>query len=123
MVNKEESRKITSEIGGICISFLFDEIPHEEDIKDTDYDNSTQVKLRVHYSHIPKMGEKEKIFDSDTWAFYKSDGKYVLQNASLESDLFPETSIILEPDLKSGNVYIRNNTINRDLLPDYLLHR
>jgi hypothetical protein len=128
MINKEEHGKITSEIGGIRISFLFDESPHEDDIKDTDYDNSTQVKLRVHHSHIPKMNGKEKIFDSGTWALYRSDGKYVLQDASLESDdslesdLLPETIIILESDLKSGDVYIRNNILNRDLFPDPLGH-
>jgi hypothetical protein len=40
----------------------------------------------------------------------------------MESEFFPETIIILEPDLKSGDVYIRNNTPNRDLSPDLLGH-
>jgi hypothetical protein len=123
VVNKEKYRKISSEIGGIRVSFLFDESRHEDGITDTNYDSSTQTKLRVHHGHIPEISRKEKGFDSEsTWALYRSDGKYVLQDDSMESEFFPETIIILEPDLKSGDVYIRNNTPNRDLSPDLLGH-
>ena len=161
VVNKEEYRKITSEIGGIRISFLFNETfmshwlakndencsqdsrdgcptiggdfitsrtgvspvkgvfsgesQHADDTKDTDYDNSTQAKLRVHHGRIPEIKEKEKIFDSGSnWALYRSEGKYVLQDDSLESGSLPDISVVLEPDFKSGDVYIRNSTPNRD---------
>jgi len=117
--------EFTIGIAGIGISFLFDRNLSEFGVKDinTEFitDNSAKIKLRVHQGRIPEIKGKEKIFDSGTtWALYRSRGKYVLQDGSPESGLLPETIIILEPDLKSGNLYIRNNTLNRDLFPDLL---
>jgi hypothetical protein len=117
--------EFTVGIAGISISFLFDRNLSEFGVKDinTEFitDNSAKIKLRVHQGRIPEIKGKEEIFDSGTtWALYRSRGKYVLQDDSLESGLLPETIIILEPDLKSGNVYIRNNILNRDLFPDLL---
>lgn len=125
MVDREEYRKITSEIGGIRISFLFGESQRADDIKDTDYDNSTQAKLRVHHGHIPEMNIKERAFDSgSTWALYRSEGKYVLQNDSLESGSPPDKLIVLEPDFKSGDIYLRNNLrsneFDQGVFSDYL---
>ena len=110
MVNKEKYRKITSEIGGIRISFLFfDESRYEDNIKDTDYDNSALLKFRIHHGYIPEMNTKEGVFDSGTtWALYRSEGKCVLQDDSLESGSPPDTLVVLEPDFKSGDIYIRN---------------
>lgn len=120
MVTKEEYRKITSEIGGIRVSFLFDESQHADGIKNTDCDNSAQAKLRVHHGYIPEMNIKERAFDSgSTWALYRSEGKYVLQNDSLESGSPPDKLVILEPDFKSGDIYIRDE-FNQNLLPDPL---
>lgn len=120
MITKNKYRKITSEIGGIRISFLLNECPCEDDIKDTYYDNNAQAKLRVHHGYIPEMNGKEKIFDSgSTWALYRSSRKYVLQNDSLESGSPPDTIVVLEPDFKSGDIYIRDE-FNQNLLPDPL---
>jgi len=121
VVSKEKYRKIISEIGGIRISFLFGESQHADEIKDTDYDNNAQARLRVHHGHIPDMSRKEKIFDSGSnWALYRSGGKYVLQDSSLESGSSPDTLVVLEPDFKSGDIYFRNNEFNQNLLPDPL---
>ena len=125
MVNEEKPKEFTIGIAGIGISFLFDRNLSECGAKNINNefitDNSAEIKLRVHHGHIPEIKGKEKIFDSgSTWGLYSSRGKYVLQDDSLESGLLPETIIILEPGLKSGNVYIRNNALNRDLFPDLL---
>jgi len=125
VVDREEYRKITSEIGGIRISFLFDENQHADDIKDTDDDNSAQAKLRVHHGYIPEMNIKERAFDSGSnWALYKSEGKYVLQDDSLESSSLPDKLVVLEPDFKTGDIYLRNNLGNNEfdqsLIPDPL---
>ena len=127
MVNEEKPKEFTIGIAGIGISFLFNRNLSEFGVKDINNefitDNSAEIKLYAHHGHIPEIKGKEKIFDSgSTWCLYSSRGKYVLQDDSLESGLLPETIIILEPDLKSGNVYIRNNALNRDLFPDLLGH-
>ncbi len=106
------------DIAGIGISFHFDRNPSEFGFKRNNDQfisvNSTEIKLRVHLDSIPEIKEKEKIFDSgSTWALYRSSGRYILQDDSFESDSLLETLVILEPDFKSGNVYIRNNTLNR----------
>ena len=125
VVNAKELREVTIGIGNIGISFFFNQQLSEFEVEDIGYefatDNSAEIKLRVRHGYIPEIGRKEKVFDSgSTWGLYRSEGKYVLQDDSTESDFFPETIIILESDLKSGNVYIRNNIPNRDLFPDPL---
>ena len=124
VVNEKNLKKFKTGIAGIGISFLFDRPLSEIGVKDIKNEfatgNSAEIKLRVHYGSIPEIKEKRKIFDSNTWSLYSSLGKYILRNDSMESGLLPETIIILEPDIKSGNIYIRNNTQNRDIFPDPL---
>ena len=121
VVDREEYRKITSEIGGIRISFLFDESQHEDGIEDTDHDNSAQTRLRIHHGYIPEMNIKERAFDSgSTWSLYRNGGKYVLQDSYLESASLPDKLVVLEPDFKSGDIYFRNNEFNQNLLYDPL---
>jgi len=127
LANEEGLKKFTVCIAGIGISFLFDQKLTESGVKDISNefitDNSANIKLRVHHGRIPEIKEKGKIFDSGSnWALYSSGGKYVLQDDSLESRSLPDTVAILEPDFKSGDVYIRNNILNRDILPDLLGH-
>ncbi len=125
VVNAKELREVTIGIGNIGISFFFNQQLSEFEVEDIGYefatDNNAEVKLRVRHGYIPEIGRKEKVFDSgSTWGLYRSEGKYILQDDSTESDFFPETIIILEPDFKSGNIYIINNTLNRDLFPNPL---
>ena len=125
VVNEKNLKTFKTSIAGIGMSFLFDRPLSEFGVKNIKNDfttgNSAEIKLRVHYGRIPEIKEKRKIFDSDsTWSLYSSLGKYVLQDDPFESDSFLDKLIILEPDLKSGNIYIRNNTQNRDIFPDSL---
>jgi len=124
VVNGKEPKEFTVVIADISISFLFDRPLPEFEVKNINDELTTgysaEIKLRVHHNRIPEIKEKRKIFDSDSnWSLYSNLGKYVLQNESMESGLLPETMVILEPDLKSGNVYIRGNIPNR-IFPDLL---
>lgn len=123
MVNKRIRNEFTIAIGGIGVSFFLDQDLSEIGIVKRDdafvADLREDLKLRVQYGHFPDTKSKEKIFDSgDTWAFYKCDGRYVLQDDSLESDSSPSTFIVLEPDLRSGDVFILCDASDRNPFPD-----
>ncbi len=118
-------KEFTIGIAGVGISFLFDQDLSELDVEATNGVFSTDIgediKLHVHHGHVPELIKKEKIFDSGhTWAFYRSDGKYVLQNDALESDSSPNTYLVLEPDFKSGDIYHSDDSFNQNLLHDPL---
>jgi hypothetical protein len=109
------------------ISFLFDQSLSELDVEDIHdvflTSISDGIKLRVHYGHPPKMDRIEKIFDSGTtWAFYRSNGRYVLQNAALRRRSSPTVLAILEQGLTSGEIYISHTSIQQHLPPDPLGH-
>ena len=121
----KESKGFTIAIAGIGISFLFDQDLSELDLEKRDNafvaDLGEDIKLQVHHGHAPDTKTKQKIFDSgDTWALYKCDGRYVLQDDSLESASSPSTFIVLEPDLKSGEVFILYDASDRNPFPDPL---
>lgn len=123
LVGEKESKEFTIAIAGIGISFLFDQDLSELGLEQRDNafvaDLREGLKLRVHYGHAPDTKRKQKIFDSgDTWAFYKSNGRYVLQDDSLESASSPSTFIVLEPDLRSGEVFILYDASDRNPFPD-----
>jgi len=125
LLDEKGRKEFTIGIAGIGISFLFDQDLSELDVEATNRvfitDIGEDIKLHVHHGHVPELIKKEKIFDSGrTWAFYRSDGKYVLQNDALESGSSPNTYLVLEPDFKSGEVYIRNDAFNQDLVRDLL---
>jgi hypothetical protein len=127
LLAQKGEKEFTLGIANIGISFLFDQslselgVEHINDAFVTDL--SAEIKLRVHPGHIPKLNNVEKLFDSGhTWAFYRSDGKYVLQNKALESSFPPTIFVILEPGLKSGDIYITHTSFEHHLPPDPLGH-
>ena len=125
MLIKKGTKEFAVRIAGIGISFLFDQDVPELTAKDMDYGfiigKGDEINLHVHHGHIPEIKGKEKIFDSgETWAVFKSDGKYVLQNDSLKSDCSPDTYVVLEPDLRSGEVFTLNDAFDKNLIPDPL---
>jgi hypothetical protein len=66
------------------------------------------ISFRVHNGSLPEIVPQEVIFDSGhTWALYRSRGKYVLQDDTLESDSSPNTFVVLESDFKSGDIFTR----------------
>jgi hypothetical protein len=112
LLTQKRQKEFTLGIAGIGVSFLFDQNFSElgvEDVHDAFVlDTSEEIQLRVHYGHAPEMDKIEKIFDSgSTWAFYRSDGRYVLQNRALES---------------GGDIYITHTSPELHLPPDPLGH-
>ncbi|MBL7178330.1 MAG: hypothetical protein ISS66_21110 [Desulfobacteraceae bacterium] len=125
MLDEKGRKEFTIGIAGVGISFLFDRDLSELDVEATNRVFSTDIgediKLHVHHGHVPELIKKEKIFDTGhTWAFYRSDGKYVLQDDALESGSSPNTYLVLEPDFKSGDIYHSDDSFNQNLLPDPL---
>jgi hypothetical protein len=125
LLNKRERKEFTIAIAGIGISFSFDRDLSELGVGEIDNvfaaDSGEELKLQVHDGHFPDTKNKEKIFDSgDTWALYKCNGRYVLQDDSLESASSPSTFIVLEPDLRSGDVFILYDASEINPFPDPL---
>ncbi len=125
MHRAKERKRFSVGIAGIGLSFIFDQDLPElslEGIKNMFVkEMGEDIKLKVHHGHFPEFGGKEKVFDSDTtWALYRSEGKYVLQNDTLEPGSSPTLFVILEPDFKSGDIYISDDSFDRDLFPDPL---
>jgi len=124
LLNEKGLIEFTFGIGGIGLSFLFDQNLSEFGVEDIDYEFITDIrpetKLRVHKNSFPEMSMGKKIFDSgSTWSFYHNRGKYVLQDSSFDSDSLPNQLVILESDLKSGDIYI-DDKFNQNLFPDPL---
>jgi hypothetical protein len=120
-------KKFTLGVAGIVISFLFDKSLSELGVEHFDdafvTDKADEIKLRVHYGHAPEMDRIEKIFDSgSTWAFYRSNGRYVLQNDALEPGSSPTVFAVLEQGFKSGDIYITHTSPELHLPPDPLGH-
>jgi hypothetical protein len=114
-------------IAGIGVSFLFKQNLSELGDKPINdrfvADVNDVIKLRMHYGHPPKMDRIEKIFDSgSTWAFYRSSGRYVLQNDALQPGSSPTIFAVLEQGLKSGDIYITHTSFEQHLPPDPLGH-
>jgi hypothetical protein len=127
LLTQKRQKEFTLGIADIGISFLFDQNFSElgvEDVHDAFVlDTSEEIQLRVHYGHAPEMDRIEKIFDSgSTWAFYRSNGRYVLQNDALEPGSSPTVFAVLEQGLKSGDIYITHTSPELHLPPDPLGH-
>lgn len=127
MLGEKGQKKFTIGIAGIGISFLFDEDLSELGVKHINdrfvTDISDGIKLRMHFGHPPKMDRIEKIFDSgSTWAFYRSNGRYVLQNDALQPGSSPTLFAVLEHGLKSGDIYVTHTSFEQHLPPDPLGH-
>jgi len=85
------------EIAGIRVSWFLD--PHAE------------VTLNIRNEPLPPLLKKEPVFDSEqTWALFRSEGKLVLQNAGLHTNLKPGRVLFLAPDLKSGDLYLGDDS-------------
>lgn len=123
LLREKERNEFTITIGGIGISFLFDQDLSELGIEQRENafvaDLGEDIKLRVHHGRSPDTKVKEKIFDSgDTWALYRCNGRYVLQDDSLESASSPSMFVVLEPDLRSGDVFVLHDTFEINPFPD-----
>lgn len=121
MKNEERLKEFTTEIAGIGLSFLFDQNLSEFGAEDIDYEFVTDIRpetnLRVHHDSFPERNMGKKIFDSgSTWSLYRDQEKYVLQDSTFDSDSPPNQLVILESDLKSGDIYFKDELFKNSLL-------
>jgi hypothetical protein len=101
----------TLEIAGFRISWFFNLRSSRSIDRTFPLCERSDVALLVHNQPPPPFLQKEYVFDSEeTWAVFRSDGKLVLQNAGLHSDLSPSRFLVLAPDLKSGALYVTGDT-------------
>jgi hypothetical protein len=117
MKNEERLKEFTIEIAGIGLSFLFDQNLSDSGVEDTYYEFITDIrpetKLRVHQNSFPQRSFGKKIFDSGSaWSLCRDQGKLVLQDSNFDSDPPPNQLVILESDLKSGDIYINDEIFN-----------
>jgi hypothetical protein len=102
-------KETTVSIAGIDISFLYEEDLSEPGIEDdTSPGKETEgIKLHVHHGPLPDMDSADIIFDSgSTWALFRSDNKYVLQNNPIGPDSSPDIFIVLNSNLTSGDIFL-----------------
>lgn len=97
-------KELKLEIADFIFSVIFeDKIPRLELDESYNYflsNGKADVSIYAHYGYIPETELKKRIFNSgSTWGFYRNNGKYILEAFS--------KTLILEPDFKSGNIYIR----------------
>ena len=111
MIGGEQQKGNTLEIAGIRISWFFELKPNRSTNQTSPLDALSDVTLLIHKQPPPPFPKKEKTFDSgQTWALFRSEGKLVLQNASLHSEISPSRFLFLAPDLKSGDLYVTGDT-------------
>lgn len=127
MTKDKELREVAGEIGGICLSFLFDQYQSGTVVENINNkfikDDRDGLKLRMFYGSIPEIRGGEKIFDSgSTWSIFHSEGRYVLQDCPYKAGSSPDRLLILESDFKSGEFYTRNNEFSKNLLRDPLAY-
>ena len=125
MPRTKKRKRFSVSIAGIGLTFILDQdLPElgREGINNIFINEmGDDIMLKVHHGHVPKLGRKQKLFDADTtWALYLSEGKYILQNDTLEPGSSPTLFVVLEPDFKSGDIYITDNSFDRNLFPDPL---
>jgi hypothetical protein len=84
-----------------------------------------EVILCLHYGKLANDYDfGEKIFDSgSTWSFHRRNGKYLLRISYSGENSTPDRIAILEPDFRSGDVYIPNRwTTNEPITLNPLLY-
>jgi hypothetical protein len=118
-------KKIQFQIAGMAFAFLFDktmtQLGFQQTIQESTSDSQAHIELRVHLGSAPRTDLQNILFDSGkTWALYKSRGKYVLQNDSLDADSHPSTVAIIESDFRSGDLYLAPNALQKDVFSDPL---
>jgi hypothetical protein len=68
----------------------------------------SDISLYTHCGDIPECDLGKKVFDSgSTWSLYLAGRKRILRLGSPVADSLPSKLAVLEPDFRSGDIYIR----------------
>jgi hypothetical protein len=83
---------------------------------------NSDIRFSVRFGETPPpMRENHQVFDSgQIWALFESEGKWVIQNDTLGSGSAPHAFFVLEPDFKSGEIFLGSALAKENLLPDPL---
>ena len=111
MGNNKALKELRLNIGGIVVS-----ITSSTDKKEFEFTEAfkhffsrrkiSDIHLRLHYGLPLKFRLEEKIFGDGAWSLHRYNGKYIFHFASFSPDCDPYNLAILEPDYRSGDIYI-----------------
>ena len=111
MTKGERQRGDTLEIAGIRVSWSYAPKPSGPLRSTAVSTPPPDVTLRIRNEPPPPFPVKEKAFDSgQTWAFFRSGSRLVVQNASFRSKIPPSRFLLLDPELTSGDLHITAET-------------
>jgi hypothetical protein len=125
LINEKKINVVTKHIGRIRLFFLFNQdalaLAEQDAVNEFTPGIRAEIRVWVNLDDFPEIRREEKIFDSkNTWSLYRSQKKYFLYDCSLELDSLPNKLMILEPDFKSGEIFIRDGGSSQNLFPDPL---
>ena len=109
---KSLSKGVKIGIAGIVVSVVpegtFPDFGFDDAYRNFITEGAPEVILRFHYGKRTNDYDfGEKIFDSgSTWSFHRRNGKCLLRISYSGEDSTPDKIAILEPDFRSGDVYI-----------------
>jgi hypothetical protein len=111
---------VSLEVGGLWISLLVAQPSPIGDEKIRTENDPRQITFHVHRDYISDIPHKLKVFDSGSaWSIFSHGGRYFLQDNNFTSDLLPETLIMLSPDLRGGEIYLKNTSPDHSLYSDF----
>ena len=95
---------LTTTIGDIRFTFVPDgEIPSK---------GSEDIIIHVHKGDVSEFNSVDALFDSGTsWALMRTECGYVLQNSTFHSRYTPNRFLLLDPDLKTGDLFVTEDPI------------
>lgn len=105
------SKGVKIGIGGIVVSVVpegtFPGFGFDDAYRNFITEGEPEVTLHLHYGELTDDYDiGKKIFDSrSTWSFHRKNGKHLLR-ISYSSKNSPDKIAVLEPDFRSGEVYI-----------------
>ena len=129
MQNRRPGRELRLGIADIIISittsnsisgFAIDDI-YESFLTDRD----PEIILRVHYHKAPNFPFMRNIYDSGTtWSLYEDNkGRSIIQVRAAPSTLMSRRLTVLEPNFRTGDIYIDSTRSERDFRPYPLKYR
>lgn len=117
--------EFSTTIGTIPLTFIYDRavfrIKIDSRVTHNHHEEGGGVLLTLRRGLPPGDGERTKLFDSGSnWCLYGQDGKLVLQDRSFDSPLRPHKFVVLEPNLRRGDIYYTGKRLHRNISRDPL---
>jgi hypothetical protein len=111
LTEEEPQKRNALEIAGIRVSWFSGRNPREFVSSAAVLDPHSEVTLHLRNEPPPPFPMKGNTFDSgQTWSLFHSGRRLVLQNTSLRSETHPSRLLVLDPDLRSGELHVNGET-------------